>query len=202
MRERTLTPWRRAIAERAELLSVLTNGPIGGEVMQLASLVAGALRAGAAILFFGNGGSAALAQHAAAELVGRFEKERAALRAVALTTDTSILTAVANDYGYDRVFERQINGIAQRGDVAIGLSTSGRSPNVLRGLRAARHRGATTVALLGKGGGPARRLADFPLVIPVSRVALVQEAHELIVHVLCDEIERRLSESRGRRSRS
>ena len=147
------------------------------------------------MLFFGNGGSAATAQHAAAELVGRYEREREALPAISLTTDTSILTAVANDYGFDRIFERQINGLAGPGDVAIALSTSGKSKNILRGLRAARAHGATTVALLGKGGGPARRLADLSIVVPSSRVPLIQEVHDVIVHVLCEAVDLRRLDS-------
>jgi D-sedoheptulose 7-phosphate isomerase len=157
--------------------------------MRLADLVATTLAADGKVLFFGNGGSAATAQHAAAEFVGRYERERKALAAIALSTDTSILTAVANDYGFDRVFERQINGLAKPGDVAIALSTSGKSKNILRGLRAAKARGATTAALLGQGGGPARRLADLPIVVPSSRVPLIQEAHDVIVHVLCEAID-------------
>jgi D-sedoheptulose 7-phosphate isomerase len=157
--------------------------------MRLADLVATTLAADGKVLFFGNGGSAATAQHAAAEFVGRYERERKALPAIALSTDTSILTAVANDYGFDRVFERQINGLAKPGDVAIALSTSGKSKNILRGLRAAKARGATTAALLGQGGGPARRLADLSIVVPSSRVPLIQEAHDAIVHVLCEAID-------------
>ena len=179
----------------------MAAGPLGAQVMQLADLVADALLANGKILFFGNGGSAALAQHAAAELVGRFERERKALAAIALTADQSILTAVANDYGYDRVFERQIEGLARPGDVAIGLSTSGRSPNVLRGLRAATRRGAHTAALLGQGGGPARRLAKLSLVVPATRVSLIQEAHELVVHVLCEAVDQRIARSRTRPQR-
>jgi D-sedoheptulose 7-phosphate isomerase len=190
--------WRRALADRADLLTTLADGPLGAQVIRLADLVGDALTADRKVLIFGNGGSAALAQHVAAELVGRFEKERKALSAVALTTDLSILTAVANDYGYDRVFERQIEGLAQRGDVAIALSTSGRSPNVLLGLRAATRRGARTAALLGQDGGPARRLAGLSLVVPASRVSLIQEVHELIVHVLCEELDRRLARPRTR----
>ena len=189
MVDRDLALWRRALQERARLLTSLARSSIGPQVMRLADLVARTLAADGKVLFFGNGGSAATAQHAAAEFVGRFERERKALPAIALSTDTSILTAVANDYGFDRVFERQINGLAKPGDVAIALSTSGKSKNILRGLRAAKARGATTAALLGQGGGPARRLADLPIVVPSSRVPLIQEAHDAIVHVLCEAID-------------
>ena len=190
--------WRRALADRADLLTTLAGGALGAQVIQLSNLVRQALMADRKVLFFGNGGSAALAQHAAAELVGRFEKKRKALSAMALTTDVSVLTALANDYGYNHVFERQIEALAQRGDVAIALSTSGRSPNVLLALRAATRRGARTAALLGQDGGPARRLAGLSLVVPASRVPLIQEVHELIVHVLCEGLDRRLARPRTR----
>lgn len=199
MADRDLTFWRQALQERASLLDTLAESSLGIQLTRLADLVVEAMTADGKVLLFGNGGSAAAAQHAAAELVGRYEAERKALPAIALTTDTSILTAVANDYGYDRVFERQIESLAHPGDVAIAFSTSGRSENVLRGLRAAKLSGAKTVALLGQGGGPARRVADLSLVVPASRVPLIQEAHELIVHVLCEEIDRRLGPSRRRR---
>lgn len=191
--------WLEALRARTDLLAALGTGPLGGMVLQLAGLLFEAMHAGGTVLFFGNGGSAALAQHAAAELVGRFERERRALASLALTTDLSILTSIANDYGYDRVFERQIDALARPGDVAVALSTSGRSPNVLRGLRAARRHGATTVALLGCGGGPAKRLADIALVVPASRVSLIQEAHELMVHVICEDIDRRSARPGARR---
>ncbi len=193
--------WRRALADRADLLATLAEGALGAQVIQLSNLVGHALIAGRKVILFGNGGSAALAQHAAAELVGRFEKKRKALSAVALTTDLSVLTALANDYGYEHVFERQIEALAERGDVAIALSTSGRSPNVLLGLRAATRRGARTAALLGQDGGPARQLAGLSLVVPASRVSLIQEVHELIVHVLCEGLDLRLARPRTRRQR-
>jgi D-sedoheptulose 7-phosphate isomerase len=125
-------------------------------IEQLIDTMTTAMTGNRKVLLFGNGGSAATAQHVAAELVGRYERSGRALPAMAPTTDSSIMTAVANDYGYDRVFERQIEGLAGPGDVAIAISTSGRSKNILRGLRAATRRGATTAALLGKGGGSAR----------------------------------------------
>jgi D-sedoheptulose 7-phosphate isomerase len=190
-----LALWRRALRERARLLTSLARSSLGPQVLRLADVVATTLAADGKVLFFGNGGSAATAQHAAAELVGRYERERNALPAIALTTDTSILTAVANDYGFDRVFERQMNGLAKPGDVAIALSTSGKSKNILRGLRAARARGVMTAALLGQGGGPARRLADLAIVVPSSRVPLIQEAHDVMVHILCEAIDLRRLDS-------
>jgi D-sedoheptulose 7-phosphate isomerase len=145
------------------------------------------------VLAFGNGGSAADAQHFAAELVGRFQRERAAWPALALTTDTSILTAVGNDLGYESVFRRQVEAHGRRGDVAVGISTSGRSPNVLAALRLARERGLVTVALTGQGGGEAADLADHLIDVPHRDTARVQEVHAMVVHVLCQIVEEDLA---------
>jgi D-sedoheptulose 7-phosphate isomerase len=189
--ERNLTFWCRALDERTRLMNELATHSMEHTIEHLIDKMTTAVTGGRKVLLFGNGGSAATAQHVAAELVGRYERTGRALAAMALTTDSSILTAVANDYGYDRVFERQIDGLARPGDVAIAFSTSGRSTSVLRGLRAARRRGTTTVALLGKGGGPARRLAELAIVVPSSRTPLIQEAHDIIMHVVCAAIDRR-----------
>ncbi len=147
---------------------------------------------GGKVLAFGNGGSAADAQHLAAELVGRFARERRALPAVALTADTSLLTALANDYAFDRVFVRQIAALGRPGDVAIGISTSGRSVNVLRGLEAARAAGLTTIALTGGDGGPIGRAADIHVNVPGESTPRVQEVHRTLLHVLCEIVEARL----------
>jgi len=151
--------------------------------------VAGALNSGQAVLVFGNGGSAADAQHFAAELVGRFERERRAAPVLALTTDTSALTAIGNDYGFEHVFVRQIEAFGAPGDVAIALTTSGQSPNVLAGLEAARARGLTTIALTGRDGGEAGRMADIHLHVPHESTARVQEAHRTLLHVICALVE-------------
>jgi D-sedoheptulose 7-phosphate isomerase len=192
---RNLTFWCRALDERTRLLDALATPSMERTIQQLIDRITTAVTGDGKVLLFGNGGSAATAQHVAAELVGRYERTGRALPAMALTTDSSILTAVANDYGYDRVFERQIDGLARPGDVAIAFSTSGESKNVLRGLRAATRRGATTAALLGKGGGPARRLAEVAIVVPSSRTPLIQEAHDIIMHVVCEAIDRRRARS-------
>jgi D-sedoheptulose 7-phosphate isomerase len=156
-------------------------------------LVADALAAGAKVLFFGNGGSAADAQHLAAELVGRFRVERRALPAIALTTDTSALTAIANDYGYDEVFARQVRALGRPGDVAVAISTSGRSPSVLRAVEACRQLGVRTIALTGGDGGALARLVDVTLCVSAStHAARIQETHILIGHVLCELVDRRL----------
>ena len=145
------------------------------------------------LLFFGNGGSAADAQHFATELVVRYAKTRRAIGAVALTTDTSALTAIGNDLGFDDLFARQIDALCQAGDVAIGISTSGNSENVIRGLRAARSRRAVTVAFTGGDGGRLPSVADHVIVVPATTTARIQEVHLLIGHALCGLLEERLT---------
>lgn len=156
-------------------------------------LVAAALSADRKILLFGNGGSAADAQHIAAELVGRFLGERKALPAIALTTDTSALTAIANDYGYDEVFARQVRALGRAGDVAIGISTSGNSPSVLLAVEAARAAGLKTIGLTGGSGGKLANAVDVSLLVSASALSFrIQETHILIGHVICELVERRL----------
>jgi D-sedoheptulose 7-phosphate isomerase len=145
---------------------------------------------GGMVLTFGNGGSAADAQHLAAELVCRFARERRALAAVALSTDTSVLTAVANDYGFDRVFARQVEALGRPGDVAVGISTSGRSPNVVKALEAARARRLRTIALTGRDGGEAGAAAEIHVNVPDDSAARVQEVHRTLIHVICELVER------------
>jgi D-sedoheptulose 7-phosphate isomerase len=158
------------------------------EVERVAARICDALAGGGTLLVFGNGGSAADAQHFAAELLGRFGAERRPLPAVALTTDSSTLTAIGNDYAFDEVFERQAAALARPGDVAVGITTSGRSPNVVRGLAAAGERGATTVALVG-GGADASDLAEHVLAVPSQTTARVQEMHGLMIHLICERID-------------
>jgi D-sedoheptulose 7-phosphate isomerase len=150
------------------------------------------LRGGGKLLLFGNGGSAADAQHIAAELVGRFDRDRDALPAIALTTDSSALTAIANDYGYDHVFERQIRALGRAGDVAIGISTSGNSPSVVKALAAARALDILPAGLAGRDGGAMREIADPLLIVPSHTTARIQEMHILIGHLLCAGLERGL----------
>jgi len=145
---------------------------------------------GGKLLLFGNGGSAADAQHVAAECVGRFQRERAALPAIALTTDTSILTSLANDYDYNRVFARQVEALGRPGDVAFGISTSGGSRNVLAGLESARALGLQTIALTGNDGGAVGRAAAIHVNVPSTSTARVQEVHRTLLHVICDIVER------------
>jgi D-sedoheptulose 7-phosphate isomerase len=150
------------------------------------------VRRGGKLLLFGNGGSAADAQHIAAELIIRYKADRAAISAIALTTDTSALTACGNDLGFDALFERQIEGLGREGDVAVGISTSGNSANVLRGLSQARAMGLPTVGLTGGTGGQMRTLCDALIVVPSSVTARIQEMHITIGHVLCKALEQRL----------
>jgi D-sedoheptulose 7-phosphate isomerase len=169
------------LAEQADALS------------RAGELLVEALRAGHKLLLFGNGGSAADAQHIAAELVGRLQRERRPLPALALTTDTSALTAIGNDYGYDEVFARQLRALGAAGDVAIAISTSGRSPNVLRAVEACHAVGVRVVGLTGGDGGALAGMADVALRVSASRVAnRIQETHILIGHVLCELVDRAL----------
>lgn len=144
------------------------------------------------LILFGNGGSAADAQHIAAELVNRFELERIALPAIALTTDTSVLTSIANDYDYSKIFARQVEALAEKGDVVIGISTSGASLSVIKGIEVAREKGAKTIGLTGKNGGKLARTADLVLKVPSNDTPRIQEAHITILHIICYLIEKRL----------
>lgn len=159
---------------------------------RIADLLNRALREGGKILFFGNGGSAADSQHIAAELVSRFRRERAALPAIALTTDTSILTAISNDYGFEAVFSRQVEALGQEGDVALGISTSGNSPNVLNAIRKATEMGMKTVGFTGQDGGKLKEYADICFRVPSQSTPHIQEVHIAVAHALCEVIEETL----------
>jgi len=160
-----------------------------GAILRVVDAVAHTLDAGGKVLACGNGGSAADAQHFAAELVGRFERDRRGLPAMALTTDTSALTAISNDYGYERVFARQVEAHGRRGDVLVCISTSGGSPNVLAALSAAKAGGLVTVALTGRDGGAIGAAADIQVNVPSPSTARVQEVHRTILHVICQLVE-------------
>jgi D-sedoheptulose 7-phosphate isomerase len=171
-------------------------GQLVGRIEEAAGRIAEALRGGGTLLLFGNGGSAADAQHVAAELVGRYlAKNRKALPAIALTTDTSALTAIANDFSFDTVFERQVEALARPGDVALGISTSGESENVLRGLKAAQAIGAGTIALLGRSGGRIASACDLALIVPAEETPRIQEMHILIGHLMCAHIDAAFAEA-------
>lgn len=160
------------------------------DICRVVELCTAALRSGHKIIFCGNGGSAAQSQHLAAELVGRYKLDRPAMNALSLTVDTSNLTAIANDYGYDLVFARQLEGVGQSGDVLIGLSTSGNSPNVLRAFDKAREMGIHTVALVGRSGGKMAQAAELAISAPADTSAHIQEMHITIGHLVCDLIEK------------
>ena len=173
------------IATLTALLSSLLNQH--EEVFnQSAVAFAKALEQGKTIFWCGNGGSAAESSHLAVELIGRFKNNRRPLPSISLNSDTSAITCIANDFGYDEIFARQLEGLAKEGDVLVVLSTSGKSENILRALRKAKELDVTTIALLGKGGGEAESLADYPIVINSSETARIQEIHLLIGHTLCE----------------
>jgi D-sedoheptulose 7-phosphate isomerase len=155
----------------------------------IAAAIINALRSGNKILLIGNGGSAADAQHIAAEIVGRYKQDRPAYAAIALTTDSSALTAIANDYGFEQVFARQVEGLGARGDVLLALSTSGRSPNILAALRTARERGLVTIGFTGSKGEALRALCDHLFVSSSDDTPIVQQIHLSVAHGICDEIE-------------
>jgi len=160
-----------------------------GDVEQAARALIEAIREGGKLMIFGNGGSAADAQHIAAELAFKMGRERAALPAIALTTDTSLLTAISNDKSFDFVFARQIQALGQQGDIVLAISTSGNSPNVVEAVRQARRMGIKTIGLLGSGGGKAAGLVDHALIVPHSETPRIQEVHITISHIICQLIE-------------
>lgn len=163
------------------------------QILDIAELAIECLKKNGKVILFGNGGSAADSQHIAAELVGRFKKDRSAIAAVALTTNTSILTSLANDYGYEVVFAKQIEALGQKNDIAIGISTSGKAKNVAAGIKQAKKMGIKTVALTGGDGGDLAKLADVSLLVPSAITARIQEAHITIGHIICELIEQALS---------
>lgn len=175
------------LAEHQRMIAQL--GPLEPAVCAAARLMADALAAGGKLMFCGNGGSAADSQHLAAELTGRFVNDRRPLAALALTTDTSALTCIANDYAFDQVFARQVRALGRPGDVLVAISTSGNSPNVMAAVEAARDRGMASIGLLGRDGGALRTRCDPAIVIPSQVTARVQEAHILIGHSLCGMLE-------------
>jgi len=162
------------------------------DLVALADAIADRVRAGGKVLVFGNGGSAADAQHFAGELVGRFTKEGPPIPALALTTDSSIMTAVGNDYGYEHIFKRQVEAHARPADIAVGISTSGNSKNVLEAMKVAKSRGLLTVGMTGEGGGQLAALVDHLFAAPSKETPRIQEVHHLMNHILCELLEERL----------
>lgn len=192
MKSRAVEVARERLEALAELARVVATD-MAGDIAGVAELTADALREGHKLLFCGNGGSAADAQHLATEYVVRFREDRQALAAMALTTDTSLLTAAANDLGFDEVFARQVRALGLEGDVLFLHSTSGNSRNLLRAAEVARERGVTTVAMLARGGGPLASLVDHPVVLPTQEGARAQELHLAIGHIVCELVEERLN---------
>jgi len=162
------------------------------KIEEAAKLIIDAFRAGKKVLIFGNGGSAADAQHMACELVGRYKKERKALPAIALTTDTSILTAVSNDYSFEVAFSRQIEALGNKGDIAFGISTSGNSKNVIKAVEVAKEKGLKTIGLLGCDGGRMKDAVDLPIIVGARSTPRIQESHIVILHIICELVEEAL----------
>jgi D-sedoheptulose 7-phosphate isomerase len=179
------------LAEHTALIRKIED-TLTEKIAATVSMLQDALGAGHKLLVMGNGGSAADAQHFAAEIIGRFKLERPALPAMALTTDSSVLTAIGNDYGFDAVFSRQVEGLGRPGDVVFGISTSGNSPNVLAALSKARGIGCRTVALLGRDGGSIKTVADISIIVPSHDTPRIQEGHVTIIHIICDLLEQNL----------
>lgn len=166
------------------------------DIIEMAHIMTTALRKGRKVVFFGNGGSAADAQHISAELVGKFKKMRPPLRSSALTTNTSILTAIGNDLGFDEIFSRQVQATLEPDDVAVGISTSGRSPNVIKGIQEARRIGAKTIALTGSRGKEFASLCDHKVIVPSEDTQRIQECHIMIGHIVCELVEDTVTEGR------
>jgi D-sedoheptulose 7-phosphate isomerase len=186
--------FRAIVEENVRTVSALQTQS-GSDLVRIADALSHALLSGHKVLLCGSGGSAADAQHVAAELVGRFAQERQALPAIALTTDTSILTALSNDYAFDRVFSRQVEALAQPGDVVVGISTSGNSEAVIGAMQMARTKGALTIGFTGQTGGRLKDGVDLVFQAPSDNTARIQEAHILVWHALCEYVEAKLVEA-------
>jgi D-sedoheptulose 7-phosphate isomerase len=180
------------VRSRDALDAAIADAEFVATIAAIADCVADALTAGHKLLLAGNGGSAADAQHLAGEMLSRLHYDRAPLAAIALTTDSSVMTAIGNDYGYEDLFERQVLGLGRSGDVLIAISTSGRSPNILRALRAARHNGLVAIGFSGRGGGDMPALCDLCLRAPSDSTPLIQQLHITAGHIVCGLVEARL----------
>jgi len=178
--------------EISEIIKSSTN--LSTEIEQAVEVITNSIKNGNKVILFGNGGSAADAQHIAAEFIARFQKERDSYPAIALTTDTSIITSISNDYSFDEVFSRQCESLVNSGDVVIGISTSGTSKNVVKGFEVSKQKGAHTIALLGNSGGTIKNLVDISLIVNSTITARIQEVHRVIYHIVCDIVEKQLTE--------
>ena len=184
---------KESLMESAELKRKVAE-TMAGDIQKAIDLISDAIKSGKKVLLMGNGGSAADTQHIAGELVGRFKKERKAIPAISLSTDTSILTAIGNDYGFEKIFERQIEALGNKGDVVIGISTSGNSENVYRAMKLAKEMGLKTIGLLGNDGGKIKDFSDIPLIVPSKNTPRIQEAHITIEHIICEGVEKKIYE--------
>jgi D-sedoheptulose 7-phosphate isomerase len=187
---------RKHLTESRDALAAADTSEFSATLIKIADALTAALRAGGKVMLCGNGGSAADAQHIATELMGRYESEREPVAALALTTDTSALTAISNDYGFEHVFARQVRGLGRKGDVLIGLSTSGKSPNVLAALDAAREMGIVTIGFTGKKGGDLSSCCDIVLNAPSDRTPVIQQIHMTAAHIVCGLVERAVGAKR------
>ena len=176
---------KKFLNESADLKRQVAD-TLAPQILEAINTVRNSFQSGGKLLLMGNGGSASDAQHIAAEFIGRYKLERKPVPAIALTVDSSILTCVGNDYGFDSIFERQVQGLARKEDTVIGISTSGNSENVVRGIAAAKDIGAATIGLLGKGGGTLKDMVDVSIVVPSSDTARIQEVHITIGHIICE----------------
>ena len=179
---------RHVLDESAATIGALA--PHAARIAEAAASVVACLEAGGTVFTAGNGGSAAEALHLAEELIGKYRAERRALAAVCLNADPTAMTCIANDFGFEQLFARQLDGLARPGDVFVGLSTSGKSPNILRAMEVARARDVVTLGLLGKDGGPALPLCDHAVVVPSDKTERIQEAHQVVIHIVLDAVER------------
>lgn len=182
---------KQQLKDSAEVKNAVAES-LSGEISRAIELIYAAFAGGNKVFFIGNGGSAADAQHIAAEFVGHFKKDRRPLPALALTTNTSNLTAIGNDYGFDAVFSRQLEAFLKKDDVLVAISTSGKSPNIIKAVEFAKSKGAKTIGLLGKGGGELQNLADLAIVIPSNDTQRIQESHITIGHIIRDLVEEKL----------
>ena len=185
------------IKDSITLINEIKN--LSNDIRKVANQIVKCISNGKKVVIFGNGGSAADAQHIAAELIGRYTLERRSYPAIALTTDTSALTAISNDYSYNEIFSRQCEGLVNRGDTVIGISTSGNSENVRRGLEISNEKGAFTIALLGNRGGKMKKNADLNIIFNSKLTPRIQEGHRVIYHIICDIVEKKMNEKEKRK---
>ena len=180
------------IEEQIKNLEKLKNSNYDNNLIEIVNLITNSLSNGGKLMIAGNGGSAADSQHISAELIGRFKEERKSLPAIALTCDTSILTCMGNDYGFDYIFSRQVEGLGKKGDILLGISTSGNSKNIIEAVNKAKEMDIITIGLLGKDGGKLKELCDYNITFPYSETARVQEHHMMTYHLLCEFIEEKM----------